>query len=177
MSDQEALETAVRNIIRADLDYADGDCDCTHNGQPPPRCGDVFVAVWSRQERESLSRTCLDEVYSVLVTVTLRSRLPFDRLVQLRYKMATRLSAIRALIHKDSLDQRIIRAANTLADYSWTAPDKPAGFFEGLAYEGMEPIMEVDGEWFHAQSQKYAGLAQTVRFGKARRAQALSKMT
>lgn len=179
MEAQAALEQAVANLLKSGLGYADADCQRCHDGQPPPRAGECFLAVWSPDDRESVSRTCLAERHRVFVTVTLRAaRVPFDRLLTVRDELARRCDQVRALVHKDSHDQRFVRAAEVLADFSNTTAGKPNGWAEGLAYEGRGAVEEKGGEWFHAKaSDNVAGLVQTLRFGKAFRVQSISVAT
>lgn len=174
---QAALETAVRDAIRSTLGYTQRDCERMYDGRPAPTAGDWFVSVWSPSGRSSSSRTCLDEQFSVHVTLTARVALPYDRRLRIRDELERRINAIRALIHKDNLNWSILRAANTLADLSHTNNTKSVGFCESLMLEGLDPLQEVGGDWFSAsgsQAPSITGLVQTARFGAARLVQALS---
>ncbi len=180
MEPGEALETAVRNAIRTSLAYQDSFCDCTFDGQPPPRCGPIYVSVWSdgaTQPGPSVS-TCLDEYHSVFITVTVRTVQPFDRLILHRRDLEQRINAIRALIARDRRDFSICNAANLLASYrSSGAPDSvhQPGFCESLLYQGKDRVEIKGPDWTHGDIEKATNrdcaLAQTVRFGRCRRIQ------
>jgi hypothetical protein len=178
---QQALETAVVNaVIAADLGYTalNGTIGRTFDDRPPPSCGEVYVAVWSDNSRESTARTCLDERFQLCVTITLRaSKTPFDRRVQVRDDLELRMNQIRALVHGDSWNFGITNAANALADFG-DSPTKRPRFAEALAFLGLDAIREVDASWFHARpSDQPAGVAQTARFGRSRRLQDMTLMT
>lgn len=174
---QAALEAAVAAAIIASTPpnslaaYTRATCSRTFDAQPPPACGQVFVAVWFDGRRTSEGRTALNETFGVNVTVTMRVHQPYDRLVQHRDDLEVRANAIRALLHADNYDYRISRAANVLAGFDQT-PSQRVGFCESLTFEGMDAVQLVGGNWFHAPPDKLeVGLAQTLRFGKARRIQ------
>jgi hypothetical protein len=176
---QAALETAIRDLIRAQLNYTPEQCECMFNGEPPGRCGKIFVSVWSDNSRTSEMRTCLNEVLGARVTVTIRFVQPFDRWVKHRYELEARCNAIRALVHSDQYDFRVTRLANQLAGFdSFANRSKatPVGFREALMFEGFDPIQAVGPSWFKAELEGATlevGAAQTIRFGKSRRVQAL----
>lgn len=153
----------------------------TFDGQPPPLCGNYYVAIWSDNMRQSQSRTSLDELFHVFITLTMRCHLPYDRWIEHRDEMERRVNGIRALIHKDSLDFHVTRAANTLAGFTWSAVDtiKRVGWTEALAFDGLDPIQAVGPPWFHAHTDSTkveVGIAQRSRFGKSRRIQSLATM-
>ena len=124
-------------------------------------------------------RTCLNEVFGVVVTVTVRFVQPFDRWVKHRDDLEARCNAIRALVHSDQYDFRTTRLANQLAGFDSFANrsrSAPIGFREALMFEGLDPIQAVGPAWFKAELEGAAlevGAAQTIRFGKSRRVQAL----
>lgn len=175
---QAALEQACVNAIKTSLSYAAKDCQRCFDGQPPPLCGPVFCSVWHDNSRTCNSRgDALDEQFGVYVTLTIRTVQPYDRLVQHRDDMERRMNAIRALIHKDSLNFSISNAAAVLADLD-SGASRPIGFREGLAFERFDAIQLVGGSWFRADpSSTECGLAQTARFGKSRRVQRTATAT
>ncbi|MDE2097162.1 MAG: hypothetical protein KGL39_07940 [Patescibacteria group bacterium] len=176
---QAALETAVRDLIRSQLSYREADCDRMFDDEPPPRCGKVFASVWSDGNRTSDMMTCLNEVLGVNVTVTVRFVQPADRWVKHRDDLEARCNAIRALIHADQYDFRVLRLANQLAGFdSFVGRSSAAavGFREALMFERFDPVRKVGPDWFKAELDAPSvevGAAQTIRFGKARRVQAL----
>lgn len=176
MGPQAALEEAAARLVRSELKYDESQCGRQFDGRPPPASGDVYVAVWSRGARESSSqpaaRTALDERLGLLVTVTLRLKLPRDRWVEARDDLERRLNAVRALLHRDSHDHRVVRLANQLCGRS-QAETRHAGFCEGLAFARLEPLQAVGGEWFASGKGGEAGLAQAAAFERARLVQAI----
>lgn len=170
-----ALKLAVRNEIRTTLSYAVKDCDTGMDGRPPPSCGQVFVSVHSGR-RTSSSRECLEEEYSISVTVTMRVGPGWDRFTQEMIDKATtgleqRADNIRVCVHRDCMDNRIRVAANALI----TGDSNE--FAEPLMFEDDEPPREVGPDWFHAEGVGTAGLVMQLNFGKAKRIQNLDDMT
>lgn len=185
-----ALLQAVRNRLReatatGGLAYNAKDCDIAPpNGQPPPLCGPFFVAVHEGNLSGNQSYSDLDTQYSVSVTVTMRLRgTPYDRWVQKELygaddtSLDNRCRKIMALIHQDTIDHRIINAANVL-----TPPPAVGytvqGFVEPLRFERMDTAREVGPAWFWAdpsqpenQQITNCGWAKTLRFTGARRIQ------
>jgi hypothetical protein len=178
---QAALEQAVVNALVASLGYVEGkDVARCFDGRPHPKAGERWVSVWSDGRRESNSRSCLDEVVGVNVTLTGRlSAAPFDRWVTVRDDVEARLNRIRALVFLDTWNHGIINAAAALADLeasNQSAPTKRVGYREALAFLGYDAWQEVGPDWFHASGDKVCGVAQTARFGRARRIQAMATM-
>lgn len=176
---QAALEAAVLNAIRASLGYTDRDSARTIDARPHPRCGAVWLSVWSDGFRESKQRGALDEVVGVSVSVTVRLSGPFDRWVVHRDDAEARLNAVRALVFKDTLNHSIINAAAALAGLeasNQTDNTKRIGYREALAFTGYDRWQLVPADWFEAKGEKMAGVVQTANFGRARRVQALATM-
>ena len=179
---QAALETAAMNAIRQQLGYTRINCQRMWNGEPPPNMGLVFVSVWAPGGRESImqTQTCLDERYGFNVTVTVKFKEPFDRWLIHRDDLEMRCNAIRALLHLDSYDNRIIRAANLLARFDDFSDDQPSlhvGFRESITFMHLDDIQEVGAAWFKSHVDKPdVGGAQTIKFGKVRRLQGLLQM-
>ncbi len=148
------------------------------DGKPPPGCGNVFVSVWYDGQRQQSSRNCLDEIMGVYVTTTIRFSQPADRWEKHRDDLEKRNNAIRALVHKDTLDYRIIRAAQALAGYVQNDPTHPQGWVEALCFDRFDAIQPAGPSWFRSDTpdSSEAGISQTIRFGKARRIQDLRDM-
>lgn len=176
-----ALLEAVRNALRSELHFSEAECEITdQTGRPPPRCGKRFIAV-HRGGRIGRTQVALDEMYDVMVTVTLRINEPFDRkganLVELTETgMDDLCDRIRALIGKDSLFNGICNAANAILKIDESDPSSPRGFREGLYFVDDNGIRDVGGDWFHAMPDAIeVGLVTAMRFTGARRIQYLEQ--
>lgn len=177
VSPQAALEQAVVNLLRSAGGMGLPASKCGRSvldGQPPPVMGPEYVAVWSKSGKRPGQALARDQVLSVMVTVTVRLALPFDRAVEHRDRLEALCDSVVDLVALDRHDFRVCRAANTLAGFrSAGAPDgiSDAGFCEPLAWQGTDDAVEVGPDWFHAtleQADRNCGYAQTVRFGGAR---------
>jgi hypothetical protein len=169
----DAVEIAVRDTIRAsNLGYQSGQVDCTYRGQPPPRMGSVFVAVWSPGD----TRTGLDnprdawsESMTVNVTVTLRLTKAFDHWIDHRRELKFRVRQIAQLIHADVLDFRVTNRAKALLGELGTQ-----GWIEPIAWLRTEGWQPQGPDWFHSPPTEEAqirenGLSQTAVFGNGLR--------
>ena len=75
----DALLFAVRDGVRAArFGYGVPECDIMDDGHPPPRVGNIFVAVYERGSR-STARRNLDEKFDFGLTLTMRVSGPVDR--------------------------------------------------------------------------------------------------
>lgn len=77
----DALLYAVRDGIRATgMNYGKAECEITEDGKPPPRCGNVFVAVHGGKSHPgSANDNNLYELFDFAVTLTMRVAIPLDR--------------------------------------------------------------------------------------------------
>lgn len=174
-----SLMLATRDLIRSGLNYADRECDVTFDGQPPPRAGKVFVAI-HRGGRRSTARDSIDELYELIVTITLRVNEPYDRLgTDLLEKAAQgmddRGDALRAFLH---MNYDVMNRANTLLITAANITKPPQGspnvygFSEPLGFVSDDIPRLVAGNWFHAASEAVeVGIVQNLTFGGARRLQ------
>lgn len=176
---QRALLIAVRDHLKDEvvgLGLAGTQCEVQFDGQPPPMCGELFVAVhasdWSCSENESL-----EEVYGVNVTVTIRvAKVPLDRmgpnaLVGPAGKsLDDWLEKIRVSLHSN---YDVMSRANTAIT---TAAN---GFVEPLRFRGAGRPEPKAPDWFSSEDSASVavGLAQTLRFGDAKRVQTIESMT
>jgi hypothetical protein len=181
---QDALEQAVLAAILAAGEpggtaYPANQVKQMFDGTPEPRCGNVFVAVWSEGWRGSQSRTSLDELFQVFVTVTIRCTQPFDRWLHHRQDLERRINRIRALIFSDMNNYNISNQASALAGYDQGAAPRTVGFREALAFDGCDRVETKGPDWFSAEAgdSRAVGLAQRIRFGRGRRVQALLTMS
>lgn len=157
------------------------------DGEPPPRCGKRFFSV-HRGGRTNSARHSLDEEYTFYVTITLRVNEPFDKIgVSLLSQFQTAKNGldvladqVRSVIH---MSYPIMNAANAtiLADVS-TQTVPPAtvyGFSEPPVFMGDDDPRRVGASWFNASVEDAnppIGIAQTLRFGHARRLQPLTNI-
>jgi len=182
MEPQEALEEAVLRTIRAipgEFRYGTDNSGTTFDAEPPPACGDVWLSVWSDSARRSQSKTCLDEVFGVRVTLTLRgSHLPWDNWLRLRRELERRLNRVRASLHRDCYDSCVGRLASALLAADGTG--QKVGFRDHLQFERAEGCRRVGPDWFKADLERVgagdSGVAQTLSFGGLRLIQALATM-
>lgn len=187
---QAALEEAVLGNIRdsaptSGFSYDRVNSGRMYDGQPPPRCGNIFLSVWYDGQRGTLGqRTHLSELFGVYLTLTLRFVQPFDRWVHHRDDMEARANAIKALICQDTWNYSIIIDANKRAGFRTSSqPDNvsPVGWCEPLVFQGFDPIQDVGADWFHADpgrvSERDVGIAQRIKFGMAKRIQSLATAT
>lgn len=186
---QAALEEAVAAAIRTSappsgLNGYNGLnlCRRMYDGKPPPLMGQYFVSVWSDNSRQNQAgaRDYVDHLFPVFVTVTMRFTQPPDRWVEHRDELEKRVHGIEALIHGGNPGYTYMRAAEALADFTHSAADttRRVGWIEALMSEGFDPIQPVGAEWLRATSPTSleCGVAQRIRFGKARRIQASATM-
>ena len=76
----DAILFTVRDGIRTDLGYDARTCEIMDSGQPPPRCGDVFLAVHPAGSRNDMIGA-LNEYLAFSVTLTMRVVVPLDRVI------------------------------------------------------------------------------------------------
>lgn len=170
-----ALMLATRDLLRSGLGYADRECDLAFDGHPAPRCGKVFLAV-HRGGRRNNARDSIDELYDLIVTITIRVNEPYDRLgTDLIEKAAQglddRADAVRAFIH---MNYDIMNRANTelMRLAKNTSTQNVYGFAEPLGFQSDDKPDIKAGEWFHAQAGPVeVGIVQNLTFGGARRLQ------
>lgn len=182
---EQAVLAAVQTVASDGYSYDRVNSARMFDGQPPPRCGNVFLSVWYDGQRGTLGqRTYLSELFGVYLTLTLRFVQPFDRWVHHRDDMEARANALKVLICQDTWNYSIISAANTLAGFrSSGGPNlgAPVGWCEPLVFQGFDPIQDVGADWFHADpgraGEKDVGIAQRIKFGMAKRIQALPTAT
>lgn len=185
---QYALLLACRDVLRAPLNqtpptlsglgFAAAQCDVLFDGQPPPNCGELFVAIhpgeWIAEDIEGLK-----ERLDVEITVTVRMAvLPRDRQSTVSVlagaggkALDQQLEAIRALLHLDSVQDQWLNRANT--QYIGAGAN---GFVEPPRFRGCSRPEPCGPDWFSADSDTQqrlppVGLRQTLRFGGALRVQ------
>lgn len=184
----DALLYAVRDNIRnAGWGYDTATCEIAgEQGQPPARCGDIFLAVHQGPTSSEMDNA-LDEYFGFFLTLTMRVKgIGYDRVGDklLASNLArrggpngsrtfnARMEQLRSVHH---MGWGIIQDANTNL-VAWE-PDAlaVAGFCEPARYRGMEVPRLVGGEWFWADPEaEDVGLVAALRFEGARRLQPLA---
>jgi hypothetical protein len=176
---------AVRDWLRrptteGGCGLSDTECDLSFDGSPPPVCGERFVAVHAGSWVGSGNRNCLEEVYGVQVTVTVRmGRAPRDRIGNLLVgpegeALDRTLEAVRASLHADPRSEWVRQRANEIIGVA------DNGFVETLAFLGGGQPQAKGPEWFGAvvgedQGPMPVGIAQTLTFGRAKRVQVVEE--
>ncbi len=185
----DALLYAARDAIRAaGFNYGVAECEITADGHPPPRCGNVFVAVHGGKSSNDAVRN-LDERFGFSVTLTMRVVVALDRvgdqqiarnlnLVPLAYRQGfnARVEQLRTLLHQNwgmvvLQGQSPPSANDNIA--AW-ATGTVYGFVEPATWRGLtEDAHLVGGEWFASDpDSEDVGIVAELRFDGARRMQA-----
>jgi hypothetical protein len=168
-----ALHLATRDLIRSQLGYTAAQADVTFDGQPPPRCGKIFVGV-HRGARDSSLRTGQEIAYQMQITLTGRVEVPYDRIgTDLMEKammgLDERSDAIIDLIHEDA-SHKLLAAINAYIVQAHNQGTAQQEFTEPPSFLGDDGGRMVGGPWFHAAPEAIEmGVALTLRFGKALR--------
>lgn len=187
----DALLYAVRDSIRkAGFNYGVAECEIMDDGKPPPRAGNVFVAVHGGKSRSAkANRRNLDELFDFSVTLTMRTgSVSIDRIgdqliarnlvlapVGWREGFDAKLEQLRGFLHMNwqatvLLGQTPNSANDNVAAWSTGVV---YGFVEPAAYAGAEAAKTVMGaEWFDDDPDtECIGVKSEMRFTGARRFQ------
>lgn len=166
----EALLFAVRNQLRAKLNYSPQVCEIMPDGKPSPGAGEKFVAVYFGYENDAGSHgESLDQYFGVNVTLSVRiAKAPIDRVGPDIIAVAgTGLLAearrIQAIIHMDPDGYAIVKAANVLIGPNFN------GFIEPLQWTSTNYLGVQGAAWYRSKKGTASGVAVTLAFGKARR--------
>lgn len=173
----DALLHAVRDAVRGgNYGYAgDGFCEIMPDGRPPPRAGNVFIAIHEGQSR-SRADNCLDEYFAFVATLTMRVTVPLDRvgiaLEAMKLVKVTgfnrRAEQLRAFLH---MNWAVLGLANDNL-VNMTDAVSVYGFCEPARYTGMSKPRLVGGEWFGASPEvEQVGLVADLTFDRCRRLQ------
>lgn len=185
----DSLLYAVRDGIRAaGFNYGKAECEITDDGKPPPRAGNVFVAVHGGKSRPGGANSRnLDELFDFSVTLTMRVTVSLDRvgdqqiarnleLVPLAQRQGfnAKVEQLRGFLHMNwritVLQSQTPNSANdNLA--AWCS-GTIYGFVEPARYQGAEVPILVGAEWMGAEpdSEDFA-IKSELRFAGARRFQ------
>lgn len=183
---QRALLLAVRDVIKTltinGSNPTQQFCEVCFDGSPPPSCGAYFIAVHPGEWRnKNESGTCLDEVYGIDVTVTVRATVqPRDRMGpnvlagsggQALDKI---LETLRAGI---SGSNAVVSNANT------TIGGSASGFMEPPWFQSADTPQPRGPDWFSTENESDqniippCGLSQTLHFAGANRVQDIVSQT
>jgi len=164
----------VRDGIRTDLGYDARTCEIMDSGQPPPRCGDVFLAVHPAGSRNDMIGA-LNEYLAFSVTLTMRVVVPHDRVGdqllarKLAQKVGFNARADQVAVYLHSNWILMGQANNLLYELSPQATTVYA-FSEPWQFLDMDTPSLVGGEWFAAKPEaRDVGLVAEIRFGECRR--------
>lgn len=183
----DALLYAVRDGIRgAGFGYDIAACEIMDDGRPPPRAGNVFVAVHSGKAQSNKDNQLFEE-YSLTVTLTMRVTIPLDRVGD---QLIARNLALVPLAQRQGFNARV-EQLRTMLHMNWrmvvmTAQSPPSandnlsawatgivyGFSEPFRYRGPTTPELVGGDWFGADPEDEAfGIKADLQFEGAKRMQ------
>lgn len=168
----DALLYAVRDGIRAaSFSYGKAECEITgDDGKPPPRAGNVFVAVHGGKSRSGqANQRNLYELFDFAVTLTMRVTVPLDRLgdqqiarnIELvpqgqRQGFNAKLEQLRQFLH---MNWRITvlqgQTPNSANDnlIAWGSGTGIYGFVKPAEYRGGEIPTLVGADWLGADPE------------------------
>jgi hypothetical protein len=181
----DALLMAYRDALRTEnFGYADAAlCEITDDGRPPPRAGNLFVAVSPGAATNNAMRN-LDEYFSFSLTLTQRISVPLDRVgdQMLASKLArqqgkgnpsfnARVEQLRAWGHMN-WDVGLYNANVNLGAWRPDQTEQVYGFVEVAHFVSAERPVLVGPDWFGATPESgMMGLKSEIRFADARRMQ------
>lgn len=186
----DALLYAVRDGIRAaSMSYGRAECEIMPDGKPPPRAGNVFVAIHGGKSRAGAANdNSLFELFDYAVTLTMRVTVldrVGDQLIARNIALVpqgqrqgfnAKLEQLRAYLHMNwqitVLQGQTPNSANdNLA--AW-ATGTVYGFCEPARYKGGEIAALVGAEWFGTSTEEGAeefGVKSELRLEGAKRFQ------
>lgn len=186
----DALLYAVRDAIRAaGINYGKAECEIQDDGKPPPRAGNVFVAVHDGKTRPSSgnNKRNLEELYDFSVTLTMRVTVAMDRigdqliarnlaLVPLAQRQGfnAKVEQLRAFLHMNwPITVLTGQTPNSANDnlIAWCT-GTVGGFGLPASFEGADVPALAGPDWLGAEpdSDKFAIKAE-MRFSGAERLQ------
>lgn len=185
----DALLYAVRDGIRAaGFNYGRAECEIMYDGKPPPRFGNVFVAVHGGKSHSGPANSRnLDELFDFSVTLTMRVTVSMDRLgdQQIARNLAivplgqrqgfnAKVEQLRGFLHSNwaitVLQNQSPASAND--NLSAWCTGTVYGFTEPARYQGMEVPTLVGADWIGAEPDSdECAIKSELRFTDARRFQ------
>lgn len=188
----DALLYSVRDTIRgAKIGYSVAECEITDDGKPPPRAGNVFVAVHGGKSHPGdANDNNLYELFDFSVTLTMRITIAQDRvgdqlmarntvLVPLGQKQGFdhKVEQLRSLLHMNwgmiVLKGQNPKSANDNI-IEWATGAAVYGFCEPARFQGADTPTGVGGDWLGAEPSEDGGpfaLKSELRFVNAKRFQ------
>lgn len=170
-----ALLEAVATKLRTATGLPAGNVDVRDDGEPPNFAGELFIAVHPGSIGSDATE-CLDESYSITVTITRRrGYIPDDKVGQemitnRRTGLYYRVDQVRAALH-GKWDYILPVSDETTANGIIGALAN--GFIETLAYRGCSVPRKVGAEWFGGGGDREAGSVVEMTFDRARRVQTI----
>lgn len=174
-------------VVDGGLAYGDKDSGNTLNGRPNPNSGDWFVSV-HRGGLSGEQDLSLQEASSLKITISRRSNGFYDAigpvLLEPSEGLDDRMDAIIAMM--TNYQDAVRTAANQLikgtAEYNALHPEVAVtvnGYVENLRFMGGDDdVTPRQGSWWAAEAtETNAGVSVTLRFGLARRIQAIGSAT
>lgn len=180
----DALLYAVRDVIRGSgQGYGPRECEIMGSGEPPPRCGNIFVAIVGGDITNEAVEN-LDEYHALAITLTMRTQqIPLDRvgdqLLALRTAKQNGFNArarkLKSLLNKNwQVNQK---ANQYLVELLAEEQDQIYGFSEPLIFQRGDTPHFVGPDWFGAAPPENpgamgeVGIVSQLSFGRARRLQ------
>ncbi len=154
-------------------------CLIMPDGQPPPGCGDVFVAVHQTEYAGDMMNA-LNQYFGFGVTLTMRVKEPPDRVgdALLARRLAgkvgfnARCQQLGTFLH---MNWGVMQDANNLLVELAGDANAVYGFCEPAQWASAEQPQLVGGEWFWAPPESQdVGLKAELRFERCRRLQAIA---
>lgn len=178
----DALLFGVREAVRGNvaLGYGVPQCEICFDGEPPPRCGAIFVAIHPGRV-SSESEENLDEYFQFFLTLTMRVTIPIDRVGDqlLCNKLAKRngfngrVESLRAFLHKN---WNVVQLANQQISEIVQRGGNVYGFCESPCYKGVQQPHWVGGDWFKSMPDAQdVGIAAMLTFDRVRRIQPIGE--
>lgn len=180
---------ATRDQLRSipALKLTKDNCRLTFRGKPKPTAARTFVGIWYGYWRDYKSNgESLDTLHGINITVSMRTTQVAedqidDEVVVAEEGLLIYCERIVAALHMDPINlsegglfySAVMKRANDLIN------DKVPGngFVEPLQFEDGGSPEPKGGDWWGAKGEPFAGVAQTIRLGKARRVQAIPTQT
>lgn len=184
----DALLYAVRDNIRALGVYGRAECEIMDDGRPPPRAGNVFVAVHGgKTHPNGANERNLDELHDFSVTLTMRVTIALDRIgdqliarnialvpMAQRQGFNARVEQLRGLLHMNWA-MTVMRGRNPPSandNLAAWATGVVYGFATPATYQGAEIPTLVGAEWMGAEPEaEDFAIKSELRFTGARRFQ------
>jgi hypothetical protein len=179
----DALLIAVQqDVLGGGFNYDKRSCLIMPDGQPPPGCGDVFVAVHPGGTDGDMMNA-LDQYLGFSLTLTMRVKEPPDRVGdQLLARNVARRVGFNARAHQLGIflhmNWGVLQDANNVLVSLAGDVMTVEGFCEPAQWASMEVPTLVGGEWFGASpDSEDVGLKAELQFERCRRLQAIAIYT